>query len=118
METVSDDVEGSSGSGVEPKREATGVLLSPSLEHDEWSCVRLVYQIAGSGHLEVLRRSEGRSFDTPLWSSRTPSDSWVIASVDLHNASEPFRVRRRAASNRTSNRTAKHPTLHPTRHPD
>uniref|UniRef100_A0A3B5LCJ1 MAM domain-containing protein n=1 Tax=Xiphophorus couchianus TaxID=32473 RepID=A0A3B5LCJ1_9TELE len=65
-----------------------GVLLSPSLEHDEWSCVRLVYQIAGSGHLEVLRRSEGRSFDTPLWSSRTPSDSWVIASVDLHNASD------------------------------
>ncbi|XP_032426134.1 MAM domain-containing protein 2 isoform X2 [Xiphophorus hellerii] len=92
VETVSDDVEGSSGSGVEPKREATGVLLSPSLEHDEWSCVRLVYQIAGSGHLEVLRRSEGRSFDTPLWSSRTPSDSWVIASVDLHNASEPFRI--------------------------
>lgn len=91
---ANDDLEGSSGSGLEPQREATGLLLSPSLEHDEWSCLRLVYQIAESGRLEVLRRAEGRSFDEPLWSSEAPSDSWVIASVDLQNNTEPFRVNR------------------------
>uniref|UniRef100_A0A3Q2FRF9 MAM domain containing 2 n=1 Tax=Cyprinodon variegatus TaxID=28743 RepID=A0A3Q2FRF9_CYPVA len=91
--TLNDDMEGSSGSGIEPKKEVTGILLSPPLEHQEWSCMRLVYQIAESGHLEVLQRSEGRSFDKPLWSSQVPSDSWIIASVDLQNSSEPFRVK-------------------------
>lgn len=89
---ANDDLEGSSGSGLGPQREVTGLLLSPSLEHDEWSCLRLVYQIAESGRLEVLRRTEGRSFDEPLWSSEAPSDSWVIASVDLQNNTEPYRV--------------------------
>uniref|UniRef100_A0A8C6K7P4 MAM domain containing 2 n=1 Tax=Nothobranchius furzeri TaxID=105023 RepID=A0A8C6K7P4_NOTFU len=93
METaVNDDLEGGSGSGIEPAREVTGILVSPSLEHDEWSCLRLVYQITDSGHLEVLRRSEGRSFDQPLWSSQAPSDSWVVASMDLQNSTEPFRI--------------------------
>ncbi|KAM4533199.1 MAM domain-containing protein 2 [Fundulus diaphanus] len=92
VEAVGDEMEGSSGSGIEPKKEVTGILLSPVLEHDEWSCVRLVYQIAESGHLEILQRSERRSFDKPLWSSQAPSDSWVIASVDLQNSSEPFRI--------------------------
>ncbi|XP_037548624.1 MAM domain-containing protein 2 [Nematolebias whitei] len=89
---ASDDLEGSSGSGLEPQREVTGLLLSPSLELDDWSCLRLVYQIAESGRLEVLRRTEGRSFDEPLWSSEAPSDSWVIASVDLQNSTEPYRI--------------------------
>uniref|UniRef100_A0A1A8R341 MAM domain containing 2b n=1 Tax=Nothobranchius rachovii TaxID=451742 RepID=A0A1A8R341_9TELE len=93
METaVNDDLEGGSGSGIEPAREVTGILVSPSLEHDEWSCLRLVYQITDSGHLEVLQRSEGRSFDQPLWSSQAPSDSWVVASMDLQNSTEPFRI--------------------------
>ncbi|XP_015228659.1 PREDICTED: MAM domain-containing protein 2 [Cyprinodon variegatus] len=92
VEALNDDMEGSSGSGIEPKKEVTGILLSPPLEHQEWSCMRLVYQIAESGHLEVLQRSEGRSFDKPLWSSQVPSDSWIIASVDLQNSSEPFRI--------------------------
>lgn len=70
----------------------TGVLLSPSLEQDEWSCLRLVYQISGSGSVEVLRRTEGRSFDRPLWSSQQASDSWVISSMDLQNDTEPYRV--------------------------
>ncbi|KAM9840981.1 MAM domain-containing protein 2-like isoform 2-T2 [Aulostomus maculatus] len=75
-----------------PQREATGILLSPALEQSEWSCLRLVYQILGSGSLEVLQRMEGKSFDRPLWSSQEPSDSWVISSMDLQNNTEPYRV--------------------------
>lgn len=80
------------GEGDRPQRETTGVLLSPALDQDEWSCLRLVYQIIGSGSLEVLQRTEGRSFDRPLWSSQEPSDSWVISSMDLQNNTEPYRV--------------------------
>lgn len=80
------------GSGAEPQTETTGVLQSPVLEHCEWSCLRLVYQITGSGSLEVLRRTSGESFDKPLWSSQEPSDSWVISSMDLQNNTEPYRV--------------------------
>lgn len=75
-----------------PQREAPGVLLSPPLEQGDWSCLRLVYQITGSGSLDVLQRAEGRGFDRPLWSSQVPSDSWVISSMDLQNSSEPSRV--------------------------
>ncbi|XP_059214570.1 MAM domain-containing protein 2-like [Centropristis striata] len=78
--------------GVGPQREATAVLVSPGLEQADWSCLRLVYQIIGSGSLEVLQRQEGRSFDRPLWSSQEPSDSWVISSMDLPNNTEPARV--------------------------
>ncbi|KAG7499065.1 MAM domain-containing protein 2-like [Solea senegalensis] len=85
---VSDDQD----AGDKPQRETTGVLLSPLLEQSEWSCLRLVYQISGSGSLEVLQRSEGKSLDRPLWSSRTPSDSWLISSMDLQNSTEPYRV--------------------------
>ncbi|KAK5851702.1 hypothetical protein PBY51_023237 [Eleginops maclovinus] len=70
----------------------TGVLLSPNLEQGEWSCLRLVYQISGSGSLEVLQRTEGKSMDKPLWSSQASSDSWVISSMDLQNTTEPYRV--------------------------
>ncbi|XP_034458883.1 MAM domain-containing protein 2-like isoform X2 [Hippoglossus hippoglossus] len=80
------------GAGEKPQGGTTGVLLSPALEQSEWSCLRLVYQITGSGSLEVLQRSEGRSFDRPLWSSQAPSDSWVISSMDLQNNTEPYRV--------------------------
>ncbi|XP_074546012.1 MAM domain-containing protein 2-like isoform X2 [Halichoeres trimaculatus] len=75
-----------------PQRDSTGVLLSPALEQGEWSCLRLVYQITGSGSLSVLQRMEGKSFDKPLWSNQEPSDSWVISSMDLQNNTEPYRV--------------------------
>ncbi|XP_037122266.1 MAM domain-containing protein 2-like [Syngnathus acus] len=74
------------------RADSTGVLLSPVLEQSEWSCLRLVYQISGAGSLQVLQRTEGRSFDKPLWNSQMPSDSWVIASMDLSNSTETARV--------------------------
>ncbi|KAK7895731.1 hypothetical protein WMY93_021056 [Mugilogobius chulae] len=40
---------------------ARGVLLSPLLELDEWSCLRLVYQVSVEGNLDVLLRSEARA---------------------------------------------------------
>ncbi|XP_047426075.1 MAM domain-containing protein 2-like [Mugil cephalus] len=89
---MSEDREDNLGSGAEPQKEITGVLVSPPLENGEWSCLRLVYQISGSGSLEVLQRTEGRSFDRPLWSGQVPSDSWVISSMDLQNSTEPYRV--------------------------
>lgn len=89
---VTDDQDTEIGADVERQREITGVLLSPALEQGEWSCLRLVYQITGSGSLEVLQRMEGKSFDKPLWSSQEPSDSWVISSMDLQNTTEPYRV--------------------------
>ncbi|KAF7661636.1 hypothetical protein LDENG_00257010, partial [Lucifuga dentata] len=85
------DQEDDTSSDAGPQRETKGVLLSPALDQDEWSCLRLVYQITGSGSLEVLQRSRGKSFDSPLWSSRTPSDSWVISSIDLQNTTESYR---------------------------
>ena len=90
-----DEQDAEKGSGEKPQGGVTGVLLSPALEQSEWSCLRLVYQITGSGSLEVLQRSEGRSFDRPLWSSQDPSDSWVISSMDLQNNTEPYRVKHR-----------------------
>lgn len=89
---VTDDQDTEIGADAERQREITGVLLSPALEQGEWSCLRLVYQITGSGGLEVLQRMEGKSFDKPLWSSQEPSDSWVISSMDLQNTTEPYRV--------------------------
>lgn len=89
---VTDDQDTEIGADAERQREIIGVLLSPALEQGEWSCLRLVYQITGSGSLEVLQRMEGKSFDKPLWSSQEPSDSWVISSMDLQNTTEPYRV--------------------------
>lgn len=77
----------------DPQKEIRGVLLSSVLDQSDWSCLRLVYQITGSGTLEVLQRMEGKSLDRPLWSSQTASDSWVISSMDLRNNTEPYRVR-------------------------
>ena len=90
---ISNDQDDEIGADSVMQRETTGVLLSPALEQDEWSCLRLVYQITGSGSLEVLQRTEGKSFDRPLWSSQEPSDSWVISSMDLQNNTEPYRVK-------------------------
>ena len=91
MEALTHEDEKSS-EGPVSQQEITGTLVSPVLEYSEWSCLRLVYQIIGSGRLEVLQRNEGNSFDKPLWSGRTPSDSWVISSMDLQNNTEPYRV--------------------------
>lgn len=85
-------VDAAPGVDAVPQRETTGILLSPALEQGEWSCLRLVYQITGSGSLTVLQRVEGKSFDKPLWSNQEPSDSWVISSMDLQNNTEPYRV--------------------------
>lgn len=74
------------------KREIIGILVSPTLDQGEWSCLRLIYQIIGSGSLEVLQRTEGKSFDRPLWSGQEPSDSWIISSMDLPNSNEPYKV--------------------------
>uniref|UniRef100_A0A8C3ASD4 MAM domain containing 2 n=1 Tax=Cyclopterus lumpus TaxID=8103 RepID=A0A8C3ASD4_CYCLU len=92
------DQDGEMGADAGPQKEVTGVLLSPTLEQDEWSCLRLVYQIGGSGNLEVLQRMEGKSFDKPLWSSQESSDSWIISSMDLQNNTEPYRPGRGAGS--------------------
>lgn len=89
---MDDNQDDETGADDRPQREIMGVLLSPALEQSEWSCLRLVYQITGSGSLEVLQRSEGKSFDKPLWSNQAPSDSWVISSMDLQNNTESYRV--------------------------
>ncbi|TUN30352.1 MAM domain-containing protein 2 [Bagarius yarrelli] len=59
------------------------VLLGPDVELQDWSCLRLIYQITSAGSLQVLSRSEGVSFVQVLWSASSPSDSWIIASIDL-----------------------------------
>ncbi|XP_029921259.1 MAM domain-containing protein 2-like isoform X1 [Myripristis murdjan] len=93
VDAVLDDYEeGETRPDARPQRENRGILLSPVLDQEEWSCLRLVYQITGSGSLEVRQRREGKSFDRPLWSSQSPSDSWIIASMDLQNTTEPYRV--------------------------
>ncbi|XP_041706071.2 MAM domain-containing protein 2 [Coregonus clupeaformis] len=72
--------------------ESRGVLLSPAMEQEDWSCLRLVYQLSGSGSLQVQLRREGESFDWTLWSTQTASDSWLISSIDLQNTTEPYRI--------------------------
>lgn len=91
MEALANEDEGI-GEDAVPQQEIIGTLVSPVLEYSEWSCLRLVYQIIGSGSLEVLQRTEGKSYDKPLWSGQTPSDSWVISSMDLQKNTEPYKV--------------------------
>lgn len=74
-----------------PGREGA-VLVSPVLEQQEWSCVRLVYQITGQGSLQLHLRPHGDNFDYQLWAAGEASDSWLIASVELPNASAPYQV--------------------------
>lgn len=68
------------------------ILVSPELEIFDWSCLRLVYQIAGAGSLQVHLRPDGENFDYLLWTMDKPSDSWLIASVDLRNFSRSYQV--------------------------
>lgn len=92
VDGVAADSQSGETGDLQPQKEVTGLLLSPTLDYSDWSCLRLVYQITGSGSLEVLQRTEGESFDRPLWSSQAPSDSWVISSVDLQNSTEPYEL--------------------------
>ncbi|KAM8866231.1 MAM domain-containing protein 2a isoform 1-T1 [Synchiropus picturatus] len=68
------------------------VLVSPVLEHQEWSCVRLVYQISGQGSLQLHLRPLLDNFDYTLWTSVKASDSWLIGSADLPNTTEPYQI--------------------------
>lgn len=69
------------------------VLLGPDVEQQDWSCFRMVYQVTGSASLQVQKRTDGESFDQVLWTTQGPSDSWLIASIDLQNSTETFKVR-------------------------
>lgn len=75
------------------------MLSSPELYSEEWSCVRLIYQIATTSEaspdparLNLYLRHEGESFDRLLWSAKEPSDSWLIASLDLMNSTKKYKV--------------------------
>ncbi|KAJ8347142.1 hypothetical protein SKAU_G00285430, partial [Synaphobranchus kaupii] len=68
------------------------VLESPELDMSDWSCVRLVYQITGSGSLQLHLRPEGGTFDHTLWTADKPSDSWLVASIDLWNTSASYKM--------------------------
>uniref|UniRef100_A0A673W4N4 MAM domain containing 2a n=1 Tax=Salmo trutta TaxID=8032 RepID=A0A673W4N4_SALTR len=68
------------------------VLVSPVLEHLDWSCLRLVYQITGDGSLQLHLRPDGDNFDYTLWGADKPSDSWLIASIDLRNTSNAYQL--------------------------
>ncbi|XP_009570765.1 PREDICTED: MAM domain-containing protein 2-like [Fulmarus glacialis] len=75
------------------------VLSSPELYSEEWSCVRLIYQIATTSEtspdparLNLYLRQEGESFDRLLWSATEPSDSWLIASLDLTNSTKKYKI--------------------------
>lgn len=77
------------------------VLLSSDLQAEEWSCLRLVYQITTSSgspsdpsRLNLYVRFQDESFDRLLWSAKEPSDSWLIASLDLQNSTKKFKVGR------------------------
>eukprot|EP00063_Salmo_salar_P009468 XP_013984303.1 PREDICTED: thyroid hormone-induced protein B-like isoform X2 [Salmo salar] len=72
--------------------EGRGVLLSPAMEQEDWSCLRLMYQLSVSGSLQVQLRREGESFDWTLWNTQTASDSWLISSIDLQDTTEPYRI--------------------------
>ncbi|XP_046717741.1 MAM domain-containing protein 2 isoform X2 [Silurus meridionalis] len=67
-------------------------LLGPYVELQDWSCFRLVYQITVSGSLRVLSRSDGESFDRTLWSASSPSESWIVTTIDLQNSTEPYKI--------------------------
>lgn len=83
------------------KQGEKAVLLSSDVQTEEWSCLRLVYQITTSSgspsepsRLNLYVRFDDESFDRLLWSAKEPSDSWLIASLDLQNSSKKFKVGR------------------------
>ncbi|XP_047446809.1 MAM domain-containing protein 2a [Mugil cephalus] len=68
------------------------VLVSPVLDQQDWSCVRLVYQITGNGSLQLHFRPSNDNFDYLFWTANETSDSWLIASVDLPNTTIPYQI--------------------------
>ncbi|XP_066472302.1 MAM domain-containing protein 2 isoform X2 [Tiliqua scincoides] len=77
----------------------TAVLLSPELYSEEWSCIRLIYQIASSSVLPVHHtalnlylRVDGESFDHLLWTTTERSESWLIASLDVRNSTNKCKI--------------------------
>ncbi|XP_008282564.1 MAM domain-containing protein 2a [Stegastes partitus] len=68
------------------------ILVSPTLDQRDWSCVRLVYQITGKGSLQLHLRPDSDNFDYRLWTANKASDSWLIASVDLPNTTIPYQI--------------------------
>ncbi|XP_054630173.1 MAM domain-containing protein 2a isoform X2 [Dunckerocampus dactyliophorus] len=68
------------------------VLVSPVLDHQDWSCVRLVYQIIGRGLLQLHLRPQGDNFDYTLWTANQSSDSWLIGSVDIPNSTVNYQI--------------------------
>uniref|UniRef100_A0A672ZNM9 MAM domain containing 2a n=1 Tax=Sphaeramia orbicularis TaxID=375764 RepID=A0A672ZNM9_9TELE len=68
------------------------VLISPVLDQQDWSCVRLVYQITGRSSLQLHLRPHHDNFDYMLWTANRSSDSWLIASVDLANTTTPYQI--------------------------
>uniref|UniRef100_A0A8C1T7P0 MAM domain containing 2b n=1 Tax=Cyprinus carpio TaxID=7962 RepID=A0A8C1T7P0_CYPCA len=83
--TVEEQVQEDQGKG-------KAVLLGPDVEQQDWSCFRMVYQVTGSASLQVQKRTDGESFDQVLWTTQSPSDSWLIASIDLQNSNETFKI--------------------------
>lgn len=61
----------------------------------------MVYQVTGNASLQVQKRTDGDSFDRVLWMTQSPSDSWLIASIDLQNSTEPFQVRTHSLCSQT-----------------
>ncbi|KAH0521343.1 MAM domain-containing protein 2 [Microtus ochrogaster] len=81
------------------KQGEKAVLLSSDLQAEDWNCLRLVYQITAPlgpvsepSQLNLYVRFEDESFDRLLWSTKEPSDSWLIASLDLPNSSKKFKI--------------------------
>ncbi|XP_055974754.1 MAM domain-containing protein 2, partial [Sorex fumeus] len=81
------------------KQGEKAILVSSDLEAEEWSCLRLVYQITSSdrapaepSQLNLYVRFEDENFDRLLWSTKEPSDSWLIASLDLQNSPKKFKI--------------------------
>lgn len=81
------------------KQGEKAILISSDLEAEEWSCLRLVYQITSSSRtplepsqLNLYVRFEDENFDRLLWSTNEPSDSWLITSLDLQNSPKKFKI--------------------------
>lgn len=77
----------------------TAVLLSPEIYSEEWSCIRLIYQIASSSELplhptalNLYLRVESESFDHLLWTTTERSESWLIASLDVRNSTSKYKI--------------------------
>uniref|UniRef100_A0A8D0GRG3 MAM domain containing 2 n=1 Tax=Sphenodon punctatus TaxID=8508 RepID=A0A8D0GRG3_SPHPU len=74
-------------------------LSSPELYSEDWSCIRLIYQIAtvsesspDTTRLNLYLRLEGESLDHLLWTAKESSDSWLITSLDLKNSTKKYKI--------------------------